>query len=139
MSFSTQLQRALDFLAFIDTRDYQGIANATSENFTHVILPESLGGLGNPSRNKQEFIDMIKGLDGIVGRIGFQQPKEVVESGNFLVLHLSTSGELLLTGKPYTNEFMFIIQFENDKILSIKEFVDSKYVVDTFGGLHSGQ
>ena len=39
------------------------------------------------------------------------------------------------SGKPYNNEYMFMFQFDAEgKILSVKEFLDSHYVLDILAG-----
>jgi hypothetical protein len=34
---------------------------------------------------------------------------------------------MAVTGSPYRNEYLFIFRFDGEKIVSIKEFMDSKY------------
>ena len=36
-----------------------------------------------------------------------------------------------MTGSPFKNEALWIFRFDGEKILSIKEFMDSKYALDT--------
>jgi len=35
-----------------------------------------------------------------------------------------------VSGRPYKNEYMFTFRFRGEKIASIKEFMDSKYVTE---------
>jgi len=39
-----------------------------------------------------------------------------------------------VSGKPYNNEYMFTFRFDGEKIASIKEFMDSKYVTQVLEG-----
>jgi ketosteroid isomerase-like protein len=40
-----------------------------------------------------------------------------------------------ISGKPYNNECMFTFRFDAEgKILSVKEFLDSHYVLDILAG-----
>lgn len=39
-----------------------------------------------------------------------------------------------MSGKPYKNEYMFTFRFDGEKIASIKEFMDSKYVTYVLEG-----
>jgi ketosteroid isomerase-like protein len=39
-----------------------------------------------------------------------------------------------VSGKPYKNEYMFTFRFDGEKIASIKEFMDSKYVTHVLEG-----
>jgi len=120
---SIQRQNTLAFLACMNARDYHGLGNLVSENFTHTLLPASLG---TPVRNKQQFLDFAKELEAIIERFNFQPPKEIIEAKDIVVVHLTSDGKTT-AGKPYNNEYMIIVRFEGEKISSIKEFIDSKY------------
>ena len=39
-----------------------------------------------------------------------------------------------VSGKPYNNEYMFTFRFDGEKIASVKEFLDSKYVTHILEG-----
>jgi len=124
-----QCQHALDYITHMDSRDYQALADLLSESFTHRFLPASLNGLGIPSRNKRQFFDLLKDLEATFQRFNFQPPQEIIQSQDKVVLHLVSDGKTT-SGKTYNNEYVFTFQFEGDKIVSVKEFLDSKYVID---------
>lgn len=51
---------------------------------------------------------------------------------NFEKLRQVTSdGKTAVTGSQFKNEALWIFRFDGEKILSIKEFMDSKYALDT--------
>ena len=158
---SIQRQHALNFIAHMNSREYQALADLMSESFAHRFLPASLKGMGMPVRNKQQFLDHVKGLEMVfqcfnvssksLAVLGPRTPYLLVPGSNgnnprprcryssceyfrpsTIVMsnwdfQLVTDGKTA-SGKPYNNEYMFTFRFEGEKIVSVKEFMDSKYV-----------
>jgi len=134
MTNSIHLQNALDFITELDNRDYTALAATMAPDFTHRFLPATLGGLGTPVRSKEELIEFAKGLEAIFERINFQSPLEITETKDAVILHMVSDGKTR-SGKPYKNEYMFTFRFNAEgKILSVKEFLDSHYVLDILAG-----
>lgn len=53
----------------------------------------------------------------------------------FCQLEKMVSDDKTRSGKPYNNEYMFTFRFDAEgKLLSIKEFLDSHYVLDILAG-----
>ncbi|KAE9405339.1 hypothetical protein BT96DRAFT_852953, partial [Gymnopus androsaceus JB14] len=106
------------------------------ESLQHLVLPKSLQ---RPALNKNDYTVYFTGMLHLLK--GFKATvHEVIEStaGNSVVIHASSVG-LGVSGAPYANEYMLVFHMipSNDpgvlpKILSVKEFVDSKLSVDFF-------
>jgi hypothetical protein len=70
---------------------------------------------------------VIQGQDVIVFHVSFGDRVlffgSKVDGGFQLLANGKTA-----SGKPYNNEFMFTFRFDGEKIASVREFMDSKYV-----------
>jgi len=62
----SQQQTALSLLKKLDNRDYDGIASILSDKFTQQFLPASLGGMFTPIRDKNQYLEFLKGLEQLV-------------------------------------------------------------------------
>ena len=52
----------------------------------------------------------------------------------YLIEQMRSDGKMR-SGKPYNNEYVFTFRFNTEgKIVSIKEFLDSHYVLDILAG-----
>ncbi|KAH8833977.1 hypothetical protein DL96DRAFT_1550847 [Flagelloscypha sp. PMI_526] len=117
------------FLYALDIQDHVAVRRLLHPSkFEHRFFPKSLGGFGKEVRNVDEY---IVNLDMLVGKFpeGFKiKILDTVEATDAIVAHICTEG-MLYTGTPYTNEYVMIVRFEDDKIVSVKEFMDSAYTM----------
>ncbi|KAJ7635337.1 hypothetical protein FB45DRAFT_911309 [Roridomyces roridus] len=60
-------------------------------------------------------------------------PLDVVQGEDVVVFHLKSEGTAK-SGKSFNNEYIFTFRFEGERILSIREFVDSGYAAEWFAG-----
>jgi uncharacterized protein len=88
--------------------------------------------------------DALRGMDEVVSWFDargdlnklFHVPPEmvierVVVDGNVAVVQMWTRG-LTVSGKNYDNRYMLVIIVEDGQITEIREFYDTKHVLDTF-------
>ncbi|KAF8589497.1 hypothetical protein K439DRAFT_1253540, partial [Ramaria rubella] len=131
---SPELQTALKWIDGFNCWDIDQITSVLSNDYTHHILPKTLG---VKSRNKEEFREYFTGILPM-----FQDFKvtihEIVEGAGKLVIHASSTATST-TGYPYANEYNLILHLVSQgeglpKISMIKEFVDSKFAVEFFVG-----
>ncbi|TFK31390.1 hypothetical protein BDQ12DRAFT_694233 [Crucibulum laeve] len=123
---SAQRQHIIDLFAILDSRDYDSMSKIVADHFTIEFLPASLGGFGVPVRNKDQLTAFLIQLQGTIASYKIKLG-EVIETKDIIVAHYKSHGELV-HGGPYTNEYIGIFRFEEGKIASISEFMDSKYV-----------
>ncbi|TFK31392.1 hypothetical protein BDQ12DRAFT_694236, partial [Crucibulum laeve] len=99
----------------LDSRDYDSMSKIVADHFTIEFLPASLGGFGVPVRNKDQLIALLTESQGTVASLTSD------------IIAYKSHGELV-HGGPYTNEYIGIFRFEEGKIASMSEFMDSKYI-----------
>lgn len=51
------------FFSALNERDYESIFKILSPSFVHDFLPASLNGLGQPARDKTEFLEFLRGAE----------------------------------------------------------------------------
>ena len=62
----SQQQTAIGFFQKLSNHDYDGIASSFSDKFEHAFLPASLGGLGQATRNKNQFLQFLKDTERLI-------------------------------------------------------------------------
>lgn len=96
-----------------------------SNDFSHQILPESLG---MPARNAKQFAEHAAQIFSIFSKFRMI-PKAVFEDGgrNVIVVHARMEGTLKGSGEEWLNECVMIISLSADgtQVIKIEEFVDS--------------
>jgi len=130
---SPQLQVVLRWIdALITTRDLKALEGTITEDYTHHVLPKSLG---RPLMKKPAFLEYGTFVMTVLPEFN-ATIYEVVESPGKLVLHASSSGTTV-TEYPYANEYVTIVHVAKPedgdyRISSIREFLDSKYTSESF-------
>jgi len=124
-----QCQNAFAFIAHLDGGNYDALADLLTGNFTHRFLPASTGGLGMAVRDKGQVLEFINDLPNFIQKFNFQTPEEVITAKDVVIFHTRSNGRTV-SGRPWTNEYIYIFHFEGDKISSIKEFLDSKFTTE---------
>ena len=61
-----QLERAQAFISALSNFDCDAITPLLSPEFTHRMFPLSLGGNGKAVRNKDEFLDLLRSVSGMI-------------------------------------------------------------------------
>ncbi len=57
--------------------------------------------------------------------------EEVLVQGNVAAAHVRASGSTM-SGRQYDNHYVFLMTVENGQITELREFFDTKHVLDTF-------
>ncbi|KAJ6559284.1 hypothetical protein B0H10DRAFT_1180480 [Mycena sp. CBHHK59/15] len=104
MTNPSPLEIVQAFFSFAETRDIDGMENILSDDFTHRILPESIG---LPTINKEQFLSAAKKTASTMESFHFQTPQEVIEGSDSVVVHTRSDGKIK-NGHPYHNEYIFI-------------------------------
>lgn len=83
------------------------------------------------AHEKQDFINMAAGM-----RDSFASPftftyGDITAEGNRVCVEARSYLELK-SGKTYQNEYHILFHIDNGKIASVKEYNDTKHVMDTF-------
>ncbi|KAJ6629409.1 hypothetical protein B0H10DRAFT_1776434 [Mycena sp. CBHHK59/15] len=115
------------FFSFAETRDIDGMENILSDDFTHRILPESIG---LPTIHKEQFLSAAKKTASTMETSNAWMMLTISMVHSFKrhkkLLKVLTRDGKIKNGDPYHNEYIFIFCFDAGQISSLKEFVDSK-------------
>ncbi|KIY53039.1 hypothetical protein FISHEDRAFT_31666, partial [Fistulina hepatica ATCC 64428] len=124
------------FFDGINESDIAKVESTFSDRLEYRILPKSLE---RPVMSKKLYRQYFTGMR---DRFPFKELRmithEVVEYGRDSVTVHGTTKGMSLNGTPYDVEFVMIIHFEPSdgkhppKILLVKEFTDSRRVIDFF-------
>lgn len=80
---------------------------------------------------KQDFINMAAGMrDSFAGPFVFTFG-DITAEGNRVCIEAKSHLELK-SGKTYRNEYHFLFHIDDEKIVSVKEYNDTKHVMDIF-------
>lgn len=122
---STRLQTVYALLDAYSTLNPDNMLANLSDDFTHQILPESIG---MPPRERAAFAEHAKGITAIFTKFAMK-PKSVFEDPerNAVIVYANMDGELQGGLGPWVNECIMIMKLNDDgtKVVDMKEFVDS--------------
>ncbi|KAJ7641937.1 hypothetical protein FB45DRAFT_901395 [Roridomyces roridus] len=107
--------------------DWVALADLLAADFTHEYRPATLAPPANRLRNKGEMLELFELAWSGFERFEFLPPLDMIQGQDSIVFHVQSDGISKQGGKHYTNEYMLTFRFRGEKIVSMKEFVDSKY------------
>ncbi|KAJ7244385.1 hypothetical protein B0H12DRAFT_1129263 [Mycena haematopus] len=133
-----QLQNAHAFIDHLNALDWIPLTELLSPDFKHQYLPATIVPPdGKDDRGRDEFVGVLKyNLENVFGKVTYLPPLDVIHGENAVVFHLKSDG-ISKSGKKYNNEYMVTFHFEGEKIIRLKEFVDSKYSSAYFAALRA--
>lgn len=110
--------------------DVDQLTAPLSSDFTHQVLPESLG---MPVRNKKQFAKHAAEVFSVFSEFRMN-PKAMFEDQgqNVVVVHAGMKGILKSSHEEWLNECMMIICLSEDgtEVVKITEFVDSAKAIE---------
>jgi uncharacterized protein len=129
-----QEQVVLDFFKVLNTGDLEAIRATLHPDASWVPMVEGIPGEGTHTPRDHivdQFLAPVRGL--------FQpgDPKNVLDriaSSGDLVMCESRGSGTLLDGRQYRNRYCWSIDVRDGKIFTIREYMDSLYVANLFGG-----
>ncbi|KAJ7111128.1 hypothetical protein C8R43DRAFT_1139145 [Mycena crocata] len=134
-----QLENALAFLTSLNALDWATLGDLMSPEFKHQYFPASIiPPDGKETRGKDEFLAVLKyNFLTVFEKVTFLAPPlDVIHGTDAVVFHLTSDG-ISKSGKQYNNEYMITFHFNGEKIIKLKEFVDSKYSSAFFTALRA--
>jgi uncharacterized protein len=128
-----QEQIALDFFRVLNTGDLEAIRATFHPDATWRPMVENVPGAGVHGPRDvivDKFLAPVRGL------FAPGDPKNVVDciasNGNTVMMETRGSGTLL-DGRKYNNRYAWSIDIRDGLIYTIREYMDSHYVVTLFG------
>ncbi|KAJ7512830.1 hypothetical protein B0H11DRAFT_1947589 [Mycena galericulata] len=131
-----QLENAHAFLGYLNTLNFDAVADLLAPDFVHEYFPASLTPpAGKATRGKEELVDLFKYMWlTVFDSLTLLPPTDIIHGSDAVVFHVKSDG-LSKSGNKYNNEYVMTFRFAGEKIVSIKEFVDSKYTNSYFADL----
>jgi len=92
--------------------------------------------IGNPvqfpaagTKSKLEFVNLIKSLSSVVPA-GIQfMPRRMIGEGDFVAVEAESFADTI-SGKKYHNRYHLQVEVRDNKIQSVKEYLDTMHVMD---------
>ncbi|KAJ7080650.1 hypothetical protein B0H15DRAFT_953513 [Mycena belliarum] len=133
-----QLENAHAFFKYLNVLDWESLGELLSPECKHQYFPASVSPPdGKEMRGKQDFIDIAKyNFEVLFEKFNFHAPLDVVHGSDKVVFHLKLDTSLK-SGTKYNTEFIITLHFDGEKIIKIREFVDSKGSSDFITALMS--
>ncbi|MDM8010931.1 MAG: nuclear transport factor 2 family protein [Parasphingorhabdus sp.] len=123
-------QIAREYLERIAAGDIDGVVNLFTEDGAIIVESETM--LPPEVRGK----DAIRGLVGMLPELfpetGLKIIVDDVTAEENRVSVRAHSKAVHVSGKPYENRYHFLLYFEDGKIASSHEYLDSLYLTDVF-------
>lgn len=129
-----QEQLVLDFFRILSSGDLEAIRATLHPDATWHPMVEGVPGAGiHGPRDKivDEFLAPVRGL--FVPGDPKTTVDRLVSSGDTVMCESRGMGTLR-DGRAYHNRYAWSIDVSGDKILAIREYMDSHYVATLFGG-----
>ncbi|KAF7359567.1 hypothetical protein MVEN_00680100 [Mycena venus] len=127
-----QLVNTHAFLNNFSACDWDAAADLLSPEFKHQFLPSSiLHADGKETRGKEEWLELMKHyFKTCFERMTVLPPMDVVQGKDVVVFHFKSDGVSKSGKVPYKNEYIAILRFDGEKIVGMKEFMDTKCALD---------
>ena len=81
--------------------------------------------------NKQDFSDLLSGVSGQAPNGIKVTPNSMTAEENRVSMEADSYAELT-NGKKYKNEYHFLFTIKGNKILTVKEYLDTEHVTEIF-------
>ncbi|MFL6619815.1 MAG: nuclear transport factor 2 family protein [Povalibacter sp.] len=131
MSLESNKQIARSFFERLHARDIPGALNTLSDDVSYWIIgrreviPSS--GTHNKERMAWMFAQMMERLDN-----GMDMTiKNVIAEGDQVALEVESYGPLK-NGRVYNNQYHMLMRVRDDKIIEVKEYLDTQHVYETW-------
>ncbi|KAJ7354389.1 hypothetical protein DFH08DRAFT_1077114 [Mycena albidolilacea] len=136
---SKQLENAHAILKHLIERDWDAVSDLLSPDFKHEVLPAGTipSTDGKEGRGKEEFLGLVRYIFMVFENITLLPPIDVIQGKDAAVLHFKSDGTSK-SGVKYNNEYITIVRFDGEKIVGLKEFVDSKHTTEFFAAVSAG-
>jgi len=121
---SAHLRLALAWIGVLNTRNVDQMTALISDKFVSTIRPRSLG---IPPVGKKEYVDRFVSTPITNFNIALPTDADIIENTNVVEFYTTADGSTK-HGFPWKQEYIFTFTYDNDKILSVTEFVDASIV-----------
>ncbi|KAH8768901.1 hypothetical protein F5883DRAFT_553157 [Diaporthe sp. PMI_573] len=130
MSKSPRIKTTEALLDGYSSLNVDRLMSPLSSDFSHQVLPESLG---MPIRNANQFAEHAAQIFSVFSQF-CMSPKAIFEDQgqNVVVVHARMEGTLKGSNEEWLNECVMIICLSEDgtQVVQIKEFVDSSKAIE---------
>lgn len=118
------------FFEALNTGDVDTVVNTYAENGQ----VQTMGGtLISGTFSKAQITDSVKGIFDVFPRGLKFSIDDMVAEGNKVAVEAKSQGEHV-SGKTYSNEYHFLFEFLDGKLIKLKEYMDTELVTDVLCG-----
>lgn len=124
MSIEANVQTVKDFFAAIGRGDEQAILTLCADDIEWII-PGQDWPLAGTRRGHTGLADLFETHAKKV-ETSFMEPREFVAQGDRVLVIGYAEGKILVTNKPFKDDFIFAITVRNGKLTNIREYIDTQ-------------
>lgn len=119
----------LKFMEVFSSGDIDGIINMMDEDATWWVAGTMPGISG--TKDREAFREMLSGISSTCKGPIKLTPKAVTAEGNRVAVETESYAEVN-NGRVYNNEYHFVFVTKGDKILRVKEYLDTEHTTAVF-------
>lgn len=110
--------------------DAEAIRELVTDDYTHEFLGST--GLAGKKRTLSGILEQLEAFSSALATPGKFTFYEMVEEGDLVAAIFSGKCELV-SGKRFDGDYAVVCRFRGDKILSMRELIDTKLADSVFG------
>ncbi|HEY5856640.1 MAG TPA: nuclear transport factor 2 family protein [Aldersonia sp.] len=124
------IEIANNFAKVFSTGDVDGILDCLHPDATYWVSGQIEGMSG--SYDKERFGELLRGVTSIYKEGALQiTPTSAIAQGDRVAVEAQSYGELT-NGRIYRNQYHFVFDIADGKIIHVKEYMDTKHTYDIF-------
>lgn len=125
---SAKKQAVRDYIAAVGRGDAETINRLVTEDYTHEFLGSTaLRG----TRTREELMQQLVAFSSALASPGEFMFQEIIEEGDIVAAIFSGKCELV-NGKRFDGDYAVFCHFRGDKILKMRELIDTKLADSVF-------
>ena len=128
MSLEANKKLVAYFLAHFGRSDVAGAMALMADDGSWWIggKPELFALCG--TKSKAAMTELLNGLVPALKNGLRVTPKAMVAEGNFVAVEAESYGEFIANGRVYNNEYHFLFELRDGKVLRVKEYLDTQHI-----------
>jgi uncharacterized protein len=124
MSIEKNVQIVKEFLAALGRRDRQGLPALSAEDIEWIIPGEDWP-LAGTHRGHAGLEKLLRKANETV-ETSYPKPPEFIAQGDRVLVVGSAVGKIKPTNKTFEDHWVFVITVRNDKVMNIREYIDTQ-------------
>jgi uncharacterized protein len=131
MSIEQNKKLAAEFIARFNDNDITGALDTMAEDATWWIAGKQGLVLTSGDHNKKQISSILYNMAGQLKNGLKMEVKNLIAEGDKVAVEVESYGELR-NGRIYNNEYHFLITIRDGKISTVREYLDTQHVFETW-------